>query len=228
MKIFTFLAMIVIFLILPPLVGEVSAQTFKSNQFETKVGDATPKPQRDICPLDTTISCGTYWNPRGNCGHCLAPGYTAGSPPASFNGSQPPKPYYPFGGGTCLYAGTLFGIDIAGEDGQEIKLPTIREETVEWEFYTEYASAIYRNEAIQAFTGRLGNQRFYLQLHHTKPGSANRSAGRSGDKGANICADGCGERHTHVQLATGAAAASESDWLDVLDPKGGQLLCQGK
>lgn len=220
-------------LILP---GAVSAQSFESNKFETRVGDpkatippvgGPPATAGEVCPVDTFINCGTYWNPRGNCGHCLAPGYTAGKPPKGFDGTTKPSPQSPFGEGTCVFAGTLYGIDIAGEDGQEIKLPTIRGQNVEWLFYGQIPSAVYPNEAIQAFTGAVGNETFYLQLHHTKPGSGNTSATKSGDKGANICADGCNERHTHVQLARGNPQAIGYDWLDVLDPKD-QLLCRGK
>lgn len=227
---------VVLFFILIIFPQSTFAQSFESNKFETRVGDpkatlppagGPPATAGEVCPVDTYINCGTYWSPRRNCGHCLAPGYTAGSPPSSFNGSTPARPYYPFGNGTCEYAGTLYGIDIAGEDGQEIKLPTIKEESVEWSFYYEYPSGKYPNESIMAFSGRLGSELYYLQLHHAMPGSGNRGATKSGERGANICAAGCNERHTHVQLATGKPNASESDWLDVLNTKD-QLLCRGK
>lgn len=213
-----------------------SAQTFESNRVQTKVGDPqeTPAPgggsaptEGEICPVNTRINCGTYWNPRGGCGHCLAPGYTAGKPPRGYDGTTKPSPQYPFGDGTCIYAGTLYGVDIAGEDGQDILLPTIRGQEVKWKFEFQEPSRIYPNEAIQAFSGELGNETFYLQLHHTKPGSGNTNATKSGERGANICADGCNERHTHVQLARGNPQAVGYDWLDVLDPKD-QLLCRGK
>lgn len=227
---------VVLFFILIIFPQSTFAQSFESNKFETRVGDpkatippvgGPPATAGEVCPVDTFINCGTYWNPRGNCGHCLAPGYTAGRPPSSFDRLSPKRPYYPFGTGTCEYAGTLFGIDIAGEDGQDIKLPTIRGQSVEWSFFIQYPSAVYPNESIQAFTGRVGDERYYLQLHHTKPGSGNQSASKSGDRGANICADGCNERHTHVQLALGSPNHSESEWVDVLNRED-QLLCRGK
>lgn len=153
------------------------------------------RPEASDCPLQGgIISCGSQFTPIRGCGHCGL-GYPASSV-AAF----------------CGYPGTKYAIDIGGVDFQSIYLPRIDGHVVNWKFvYTSPG----RTEEIQGYAGidQVTQKSYYIQLHHTQPGSGNSGARVSGDVGGIICGFGCNEKHTHIQIGTGSNIGNVG-WLD--------------
>lgn len=158
------------------------------------------------CPIpggSNRITCGSQFTPladyrNGNlCGHC-----GVGYPPSST-------------AAFCGWPGTKYGLDVAGEDLQPILLPKIGNNIVNWTFRREEGGS---KEAIQQYIGVVSNsspaQAYYLQFHHTQPGSGNPNARQSGDIGGKICGNGCGEKHTHIQVGNGGDNPGGTAWLD--------------
>lgn len=151
------------------------------------------------CPIPNgKIICGSHDHPSNNCGHC------------GLN--------YPDAQGNCSpYPGTAFAIDVGAGDFDHIYLPQIHNHVIKWNFVGEEIGRL-TNEAIQKYTGtdQVTQEKYYLQLHHSQPGSGSPGAHMSGDLGGNVCGDGCQERHTHVQLASGGnfPGNSNNGWLD--------------
>lgn len=149
------------------------------------------------CPIPNgTVTCGSQFTPINDCGHCGL--------------NYPPDAISAY----CSYPGTKYAIDIAGSDFQDILLPKINGNIVTWTYQGEEAGA---TQAIQKYTGSVSNgtyQTYYLQLHHTQPGSGNSGVHQSGNIGGKICGNGCNEGHVHVQVGDGGDTPSSTGWLD--------------
>lgn len=200
-----------------------------------------PKTSGDLsCPVQNSyLSCGSYWNPvpfanGALCGHCRNEGnisYAAGQA-GRFNSDGKPaissNGIWPGGTGTCQWGGTAWGLDIAGPDGGRVILPTVKGEEIRWIFYRQVQLSSNGLEAIQAYIGTSpAGEKYYLQLHHTTPGSGNSGATKPGDQGATICLS-CGAKHVHVQIATGDPMAGGSNWIDPLSTYNGKrVMCGG-
>jgi len=180
------------------------------------------------CPIPGgTVTCGSKMTPvvynnslsqqqgENECGHCGV-GYPAAATQAY-----------------CGYVGTQYAIDVVqntsdptGNDFASVYLPQIAGHTVAW---TRIYEENQGNEAIQGYSGTdlTTNQKYYLQFHHTQPGSGapENTTLHSGDVGAKICGDGCNEYHVHIQIASGAdlSAANNGGWLDAT-----QLFCRNE
>lgn len=140
------------------------------------------------CPIPNgRILCGSQFTPMNGCGHCL-PGY--GQPSA------------------CIHDGTRYALDINARPSQSIHLPSVNESVVQWVFARQEARA---SQAIQAYAGReASGKQYYLQLHHTQPGSGNTKGGTPGEVGGTIWSGG---DHVHVQIGVGDNL-SNTKWLD--------------
>jgi hypothetical protein len=151
------------------------------------------------CPIPNgTITCGSKANPINGCAHCDAD-YIRRYDPQNR---------------ACSYPQTHYAMDIGGSDLQEVILPTINGHQIKWVFtYEEYKTS---NESIKGFAGEdtQNGDRFYLQLHHVDPGGFPGSEYSSGDVGAKICGNGCGQRHVHVELGTGGTSLGSVTWAD--------------
>lgn len=150
------------------------------------------------CPIPNGIvTCGSQATPINGCGHC-----GAGYPDLAT------KDY-------CGFAGTKYSLDIGGQEFQSIFLPKIGGNIITWSYQGE---EIGKTEAIQRYTGIFSDgfalQTYYLQLHHTQPGSGNSSAKQSGDLGGKICGNGCGQGHVHIQIGSGGDNQNNTGWLD--------------
>ncbi len=165
-------------------------------------GGSSPPPSTEplYCPIPNgVITCGTQSTPVNGCGHC-----GAGYPASSYNAYCVP------------YPATSWGIDVAGNDFQDILLPKIGGNLVTWTYLGQEPGV---TEAIQMYAGRVTDsngtlQSYYLQFHHTQPGSGNSNAHQSGDIGGRICGNGCGERHVHIQIGDGGDGPGNTSWLD--------------
>lgn len=177
---------VLLFLLSP----KVYAQTYRtdSNTVTTHVGNA-PVTGGGIaaCPIPGgSINCGSknvpIKDPSGQlCGHCGV-GYEA---------------YM----SNCTYPGIYFAMDIGGKDLQNVILPSVGGATIEWTWYDQTNNN--GNQAIQRFSGtdRATGDKYWIQFHHSDPGSGNRGTHSSGDVGARICGNGCGMGHVHVEFA---------------------------
>ena len=176
-----------------------------TNRVETRVGN--PPIAAGNCPTKTgVVSNGSLFTPvidQGVLyGHCNA-AYAAAYP------------------SNCQWAGTKYAVDVIGNDLEDVYLPKVHGHVVDWTYLTGY-DEVKGSEAILKFSGidSVTKEQYYLQLHHQVPGSGR--SGRSGSVGGNICGNGCGEGHVHVQIATGQNLASESNWLDA----GKEITCK--
>ena len=169
-------------------------------------GEAAPIPlpgggtQPSDCPIPNgVISCGSQFTPINGCGHCGI-GYPARATTAY-----------------CSYPGTKFALDIASQPSQRVILPKVNGSVIQWVWMREEISG---SSAIQAYAGTqvATGKKYYLQLHHTQPGSGN-AGGMSGEAGGVICASGCD--HVHVQIGDGGSSQTNTSWLDA-----GQYFCR--
>lgn len=163
-----------------------------SNTVTTKVGN--PQTQTiAACPIPGgNITCGSKNVPVNGCGHCGI-GYQA----------------YMKG---CTYEGIYFAMDIAGNDLQNVILPSVDGKTIQWSFVSQTNSD--GSQAIQRYSGTniTTGEKYWLQLHHTNPGSATKGIKPSGEVGAQICGNGCNMKHVHVEFAK--IDASGTKWQD--------------
>lgn len=190
--------------------GYASAQVF-TEKVQTRVGSPSASLNNgDNCPTKTGIvTNGSLAHPvmdQGvSYGHC-DPAYAAAYP------------------ANCRWEGTKYAVDIAGDDFENVFLPTVNKHIVDWTYLTGYDEIKPEapTEAILKFSGidTVSGTQYYLQLHHQKPGSGH--SGKSGELGGQICGNGCGERHVHVQIATGQNLGSVSNWMDA----GNQIVCK--
>jgi hypothetical protein len=181
----------------------------------TPTGPITPTPEAAIasCPIPGgTITCGSLSTPRGGCAHCSAAykstSFYRDTCDRDINGRIIEN--------RCLcdkYPATSTGLDIAGAGGTPIILPSINNHIVVWTHLSPEEGN--SNQAIQKFTGidQTTEQSYYLQFHHTKPGSGR--SGQSGQVGANICSTtACGEEHVHVQIGNSGNSPGSTGWMD--------------
>lgn len=168
------------------------------------------------CPIPQgTVTCGSkqtpvVYNPGlgfSSCGHC-GTGYNAGSDQCI---------RYP--------EGTSNAIDIAVipyrgteedkiNDYAEIRFPTINGHNADWTLVRKEPAQDVGNQQILGYkaTDTTTGENFYVQFHHSAPGSGSAS-GRSGDIAGKVCGSGCNVFHTHVQIQTGSALG-QGQWLN--------------
>lgn len=171
------------------------------------------------CPIPTgTVTCGTKDNPAiyspglgfSSCGHCGA-GYDAGADQCI---------NYP--------EGTSNGIDVAVipyrgtaedkvNDYAEIRFPTINGHKADWTLVYKYPQQDTGNQQILGYkaTDTTTGENFYVQFHHSAPGSGSPS-GRSGEVAGKVCGGGCNVFHSHIQIQTGSALG-QGRWLSAAD-----------
>lgn len=150
-----------------------------SNTVTTRVGN--PVSAAASCPIPNgTITCGSKNVPVNGCGHCGI-GYDS---------------YM----SNCTYEGINYAMDIGGNDFQEVILPSIQNASISWTFVDEDPRG---NQAIQQYSGTnlSTGEKYWIQFHHTSPGSGNPGTHISGERGANICGNGCNMGHVHVEFA---------------------------
>lgn len=158
----------------------------------------------DICPAASrNIICTSAFDDQTHrCKHCLDGLYPGGSAALQ-----------------CRYPGTYYAIDVLAGRGETVYLPTIAGKSIKWRFIDggegSSGQRILKYSGIHEPTG----EQYYLQLHHSEPGSGNPGEHMSGEPGGRVCTLNIpGEcDHTHVQIASGAyfpAGGSGSMWLD--------------
>lgn len=176
-------------------------------------GGVAPADATD-CPIPNGfISCGSMFTPITTggfaaCGHCAA-----SYPAASFADN-------------CMQVwtpGTQHAIDVAKAPGVsvaslEVLLPKVNGHIIQW---TYLAEEIQGAQSIQKYAGEdtINHDAYYLQLHHSTPGSGNQGVHQSGAVGAKIWSGG---DHMHVQIGTGSTL-SHDKWLDAA-----QYFCRQK
>lgn len=190
----------------------ITVLAVSSNPVTTKVGDPRveapgvnpPSSQNaSSCPIPQgVITCGSKNTPISGCGHCGV-GY----------GEENTRAYCRAGSGNDQ------AIDISGVDFQEIQLPKLNGHIIKWTFLRQQEGT----PTTQVYSGKdmLTGDQFIIQFHHTERDSGNGGEHFSGEKGGQICGNGCEKRvsmgHVHVQLAS-----STGDWFDAT-----QYLCKG-
>ena len=173
-----------LFLLFPALflVGVVYAQLqTDSNTLRTRVGN--PQVQASSCPISGGVpSCGSRNEPRSGCAHCN-PLYTAS-----------------FG---CGYESLAYALDVPGDYGQEVILPSIGGAQIRWTFLDQPKNV--NNTAIQRYGGlnETTGEQYIIKFHHTAPGSGSGTK-NSGEVGAKICSEPCDVGtgpHVHIEFA---------------------------
>lgn len=162
-----------------------------SNTVTTKVGNPSSGGSIASCPIPNgIITCGSKNVPINGCGHCGL-GYEA---------------YM----ANCTYPGIYYAMDIAGADFTNVILPSVSGKIIQWTFSGQTNNI--GNQAIQLYSGTDSStgEKFWIQFHHTQPGSGLSGTRSSGEIGAKICGDGCGMGHVHVEFAK-------------IDPSGGTV-----
>lgn len=134
------------------------------------------------------VLCGSQFTPINDCGHC------------GLN-------YGPMQ--NCVYEGTRYAVDITGTPNQSILLPKVNNSMIQWVFMRQETGS---SQAIQAYAGTdPSGKKYFLQLHHTQPGSGNTKGGVSGQAGGVIWSGG---DHVHVQIGDGGDSPGNTRWLD--------------
>ncbi|MDO8498083.1 MAG: hypothetical protein Q7S61_06095 [bacterium] len=112
--------------------------------------------------------------------------------------------------------GTPFALDIAASPGTTAYLPSINNHLIEWEFLNEEKGSSY---AIQKYIGtdKETGDKYYIQFHHTRPGSGNPGIHTTDSLNYAGIIDA---NHLHVQLAQGTPNAG-GNWVDAT-----QYLCK--
>lgn len=157
----------------------------------TKVG--TPA-SIAVCPIPGgPINCGSKAVPINGCGHCGV----------GYEGFM----------SNCTYPGIYFAMDIGGRELQDVILPSVNGATIEWTWYDETNRS--SNQAIQRFSGTNTStgEKYWIQFHHSDPGSGNKGSHQSGETGTRICGNGCGMGHIHVEFAKVDPSGSNT-WVD--------------
>lgn len=151
-----------------------------SNTVTTRIGN--PVSGEFSCPIPKgNITCGSKNLPVSGCGHCGI-GYES---------------YM----NNCTYEGIYYAMDIAGADFTNVILPSVNGKIISWTFAAQANNK--GNQAIQQYSGTDSStgDKYWIQLHHTAPGSGRSGTYSSGGVGAKICGDGCGMGHVHVEFA---------------------------
>lgn len=192
MKKILFVIVINVFLVFFTL-NAYAQQQFRtnSNTVTTRVGN--PVVAASFCPIPNgTITCGSKNVPVSGCGHCGI-GYES---------------YM----SNCTYEGINYAMDIAGIDFQDVILPSIEGQSISWTFAAENPRG---NQAIQQYSGTnlATGEKYWIQFHHTSPGSGAQGTHISGERGANICGNGCNMGHVHVEFAR-IDTSGKQNWLD--------------
>lgn len=178
-------------------VGTVAAHAqFRSDSETVTTTVGTPLANGGIaaCPIPNgVITCGSKNVPVNGCGHCGV-GYEA----------------YMSG---CTYEGINYAMDIGGTDFQDVILPSVGGAAITWTFVAETNRT--NNQAIQRFggTNEATGDKYWIQFHHTQPGSGNVGTHTSGERGANICGNGCNAEHVHVEFAK-VDSSGKNIWQD--------------
>lgn len=158
----------------------------------------------DSCPISNgTITCGSNFSTTNSCQHCSA----------SYIGGDSVRQ------NTCQsFPGTFYAIDILGNSLQEITLPKINGQMVEWEWISQENTT---QGVIQKYAGTNieTNAKYYLQFHHAEGGSQNQGTHYSGEIAGRICRSGCD--HVHIQIGLGGRDQSGTSWVDAE-----QYLCK--
>lgn len=150
------------------------------------------------CPIPNgQVLCGSQFTPINGCGHC---GLNYG-----------PTQY-------CSYPGTKYSLDILGKPLQEIYLPKVGGNLVQWDYIGQEAGS---TQAIIKYAGTdtETNKKYLLQIHHSEIGSGSPGTHLSGELGAKICSKGCD--HTHIQIGDGGSSTTNINWLDAA-----QMFCK--
>lgn len=149
------------------------------------------------CPIPNgRIQCGSQFTPLNGCGHCGVK----------------------YGGdfSNCTkFEGTKYALDVDAAVSQPVYLPKVSGEVIQWDYRTPGGT-------IQKYagTGVGSHKKYYLQLHHTRPGSSNPKGGLAGEIGAVI---GTGTNHLHIQIGEGGNNQADTKWLDAA-----QYFCRNK
>lgn len=207
---FSIVFFLLFFFFLPKIVFAVYQTTAEST---VKVG----KPPETIIPITQAscpipkgppdvgkVTCGTKWTLRSGCGHC-----GVGYPPDST------RAY-------CDYDGNWAAIDIKGYCNTPIYLPSIDGNVIEWT-YLYSQRVIGGNQQAHIYTGRNieTGVKYWLEFHHTVPGSQNEGTHNSGELAAKVTCNGF--NHTHMQIASGNQREKNHTWIDA-----GKTFCLGQ
>lgn len=169
----------------------------------TKIGN--PPVVASFCPIPNgEITCGSKNKPINGCGHCGV-GY---------------EDYMD----NCDYEGINYAMDIKGNDFQDVILPSVNGVQISWTWVDQTHEKLPSEEggpqAIQRYSGTNTStgEKFWIQFHHTRPGSGNQGTHTSGERGANICGDGCSpEKHVHVEFAKLDSLSGKPMWQEAPD-----------
>lgn len=182
--------LILLFLSLAFFAGHTLAQAqyrTESNAVTTVVGNPSIGTLA-ACPIPgAKINCGSKNVPINGCGHCGI-GY---------------EDYM----SNCTYEGINYAMDIDGADFTPVLLPSVEGKTVEWTFVDQTNAVLVpakgAPQAIQRYAGTntVTGEKYWLQFHHSEPGSGNPGKHGSGTQGAKVCGDGCNMHHIHVEFA---------------------------
>lgn len=169
-----------IFLLLLGGVAYAQLQT-DSNEVRTRVGN--PQIQASSCPIPNGVpSCGSRNEPRAGCAHCDTR-YTVDH--------------------GCGYPSLAYALDVPGDYGQEVILPSIGGAQIRWAFLDQPKNV--NNTAIQRYGGlnEATGEQYIIKFHHTAPGSGSGTK-LSGEIGARICSEPCEVGtgpHVHIEFA---------------------------
>ena len=184
-----FLLIILILIIVTTAVAY--AQVYKTEVIkQTKVGSPV-QTQTASCPIPSgKISCGSKFTPINGCGHC-------GLAYESYMNN-------------CTYDAINYAIDVEGNAGESIYLPSINGKSIAWTFREEQACG---SGSCQIYTGidEQTKDQYYIRFHHTEAGSGVSGKHTSGTIGARVCLTCKSNNHVHVELGSG-------------DPTGNQYL----
>lgn len=185
-------------LLLQISVGIVRAQSTlrtDSNTVTTRVGNPPTIEYACLIP-NGIITCGSKNVPVNGCGHCGI-GYEAHMK-------------------NCTYPGIYYAMDIGGTDFQNVILPSVEGKSISWSFVDQTNAT--PNQAIQIYVGTdaASGEKYWIQLHHTAPGSGKSGTYASGETGAQICGNGCGMGHVHVEFAK-VDTSGRNIWVDAPD-----------
>lgn len=169
-----------------------------------------PKPGAKFvlsCPNDKSAFVGTLWTRVNGYGHCDER-YNANS-----------VLYQNCRGGRDKIWGTAFGIDVHGDYGQNLFLPSIDGKTVQWNHYNETPSSTSPGQSIHRYTTNYGGEKISLQYHHSQVSSQPPVGATipSGSIGTLVCKNcSLNPSHVHVQLKFGSTVTSSNSqgWVD--------------
>ena len=197
MKKLTLLIFIVAFACFPDSIGAQSSSTVR-----TKVGN--PPVIAASCPIpNAKATCGSEGVPVNGCGHCSS-SYIGIDPFLKVLCSMP------------TYPGIHYALDISASPLDLIYMPEVNGKKIKWTFARQSVDSDGIT-AIQYYAGTdesNGNQ-YWIQFHHTKPGSA-RPVAYSGEQGAQVCQSGCKTGtgpHLHLEFAE-VSETGQLQWVE--------------